>query len=172
MNAWCWPEHSGPWATHCESMSRQLVRMEDFDFQLAPHLVPFVPLLGDEILGMLEAMPHHLAHQLAVDLRGYLWFMRRSWGWHFTVLFELHLYALSLERTLKDYHRLHPPPSPGDTPFPQLTAEDRSFLDFLFLDLQGRYDATCESISWHFLRMHIPAFAILLAPAESNRICE
>ena len=41
----------------------------DFEFQLAPHLRPFVPLLADEILDALQTMPEHLAHKLAADLR-------------------------------------------------------------------------------------------------------
>ena len=156
-------------------MNRQpanLGGLGDFDFQLAPHLTHFVPLLGDELLGVLDTMPDHLSHQFAMDFRRYLWGMRRSWEWHFGTLFELHLYTLSLERTLRDWHQLHPRPAPGSTPLPDLSRDDISFLHFLSLDFQGRFDATCESISWHFMRVHIPAFAILLSPAVSQRLRE
>ena len=145
---------------------------EGIDFQLASYLSPFEPLLGDELLGVLETMPEHMAHQYAVDFRYYLAAMRRAWSWHFSFLFEMHLYCLSLERTLQDYHRLHPPLAPGSPPFPALTGEDRSFMQFLAGDMQCRFDATCESMSWHYLRQHIPVFEILLQPARSSRIRE
>ena len=103
---------------------------------------------------------------------GYLWGVRKAWSWYFGVLFELDLYALSLERTLRDFSHLCPLPSPGASAPPQPTPGEQSYIAFLFMDMQGRFDATCESILWHFLQTRLPVWTVLLPPAVSNRLRE
>ncbi|CAE7906558.1 unnamed protein product, partial [Symbiodinium sp. KB8] len=56
--------------------------------------------------------------------------------------------------------------------FPEATAEDRSFVDYLFTDITCRFDASSECLIWEHFGLHLPTWQILLRPARIEGLYE
>ena len=137
------------------------------DIALPDHLSAFRPFEAQELGDILEAAPHHISNCLATSLWNYLRGMQVAWRWFYVRNYDLQQYFRTLRHVLRHY-----PPTSRLDQFPESTTDDQSFLNYIFLDITGRFDASAECLIWEHFGLHLPTWQVVLRPARIEGLHE
>ena len=138
-------------------------KMEDAFLEIVQptHLRPFVPLAAQELQDHLIRMPRPIACWYASEFRYVIRECKKSWYWYYNRVHDLWLYLDSLDFVVSQY-----PEDLNRLPLTTFASpEDSAWLQANFTEEWGRFDCTSEALVWHQLRVHLPCWGLILAPA-------
>lgn len=138
-------------------------KMEDAYLEIVQptHLKPFIPLAAQELQDRLIRMPRPIACWYASEFRFVIRESKKSWHWYYNRVHDLWLYLDSLDFVVSQY-----PHDPNRLPLTTFASpEDSAWLQTNFFEEWGRFDCTSEALVWHQLRVHLPCWGLILAPA-------
>ena len=128
----------------------------ELDVVQPPHLLPFNPLVAQEVEDLLYTLPPRLSKPISEFLSNYLESMKVSWVWFYLRCSDLQQYFLSLQAAARDYH------NPFICEGSPEGESDASFVAFLSLEHSVRVDESSEAIIWEQFGMHLPCWEIVL----------